>query len=546
MDHDLLTLWNKVESGNAKVEELAETLFLSSKQTRRKLKQWEEEGWLTFQSGRGRGNASTLKWLRNVEQELEQEFFKALEKEPIEHVSKLLVLDWSVETKQVLMTAFQSKLGFHQEGQDSLIIPRFYRFLTAHPLEAADVHSANFVANLYNRLLTVNADNSLTPELAHTWEYSETSLLLYLRKDVAFHDGSILKAEDVVHSLQRMKDDIHYKKLWEPVTEITTSGPLTVKLEFPAGCTYILQMLGLLTASIFKEVNGKLLGTGGFYLAENSEEKSVLCAFKQYFGHRPLLDRVEFIQMPKEFQVVYHGGQETHKVDTFNVETDSGFGIVLMNPYRDSDIAKKEVRDYVHMVIARHRHELKELNPKIMGNNEGCLIGHSTTYTMPEIPKPAITRPIKLGYVNYSTDSAHWVKAKLEHAGFTVEMDEVPFEDSIYNPERRLNNDLFIHGEMFELNQSFSYYFFLVNRFSPLNFLAEKDDFLQEQLEAYNTLPFENWIQHHLKIEQYLRDKSLCIPLYYTKRQIPFSINLMNVEIKHFGYVDLTRLWVKQ
>jgi SgrR family transcriptional regulator len=545
MDQDLLTLWNRGESGNVKVEELAERLFLSTKQTRRKLKQWEETGWLTFQSGRGRGNASTLKWLRNVEQELEQEFFKALEKEPIEHVSKLLVLDWSVETKQRLMTAFQSKLGFHQEGQDSLIIPRFYRFLTAHPLEAADVHSANFVANLYNRLLAVNADNTLTPELAHTWEYSETSLLLYLRKDVAFHDGSILKAEDVVHSLQRMKEDIHYKKLWEPVTEISTPGPLIVKLEFPGGCTYILQMLGLLTASIFKEVNGKLLGTGGFYLAENSAEKTVLCAFKQYFGQRPLLDRVDFIQMPKEFQVVYHGGQETHKVDTFQVETDSGFGIVLMNPYRDSDIARKEVRDYVHMVIARNRHELKELNPKIKGNNEGCLIGHSPAYTMPEIPKPAITRPLKLGWVNYSTDSAHWVKEKLEQAGFTVEMEEVPFEDSIYNPERRLNNDLFIHGEMFELNQSFSYFFFLVNRFSPLNFLAEKDDFLQEQLEAYNTLPFENWIEHHLKIEQYLRDESLCIPLYYTRRQIPFSINLMNVEIKHFGYVDLTRLWVK-
>lgn len=545
MDHYLLTLWNRVESGNVKVEDLAEELLLSTKQTRRKLQQWQEEGWLTFQSGRGRGNTSSLKWLKAVEQEFEQNFYRSLEKEPIEFVSKLLVLDWSVESKQRLMTAFQSKLGFHQEGQDSLIIPRFYLILAVHPLEAADVHSANIVANLYNRLITLNADNTFTAELAHTWEYTDTSLLLYLRKDVAFHDGSILKAEDVVHSLKRMKEDVNFQKLWEPIITISTPAPLIVKLDFPAGCSYALQLLGLLSASIFKEVNGRLLGTGGFYLAENSSEKTVLCAFKQYFGHRPLLDRVEFIQVPKEFQVVYHGGQETDKVDTFKVESDSGFGIVVMNPYRNSDMARKEVRDYIHMLIAHHRHELQEVNPRITGNYEGCLIGLSKAYTMPDIPKPSISKPLKFRWVNYTTDTAFWLKEKLEHAGIEVEMEEISFHDSLYNRELRLDTDLLIHGEIFEINQSLSYFFFLKNSFSPMNFLVERDGYLQGQIEAYHTIPFADWNGHHLQIEQYLQSESLCVPLYYTKRQIPFSINLMNVEIKHFGYVDLTRLWTK-
>ncbi|WP_423409119.1 ABC transporter substrate-binding protein [Heyndrickxia sp. MSNUG] len=545
MDHYLLTLWNKVKSGHIKVEELSNQIFLSSKQTRRKLQQWQEEGWLTFQPGRGRGHTSSLKWLRDVEQAYEQDFFKRLEKEAIENVSKLLVLDWSVEAKQRLMTAFQSKLGFHQEGQDSLIIPRFYKVAAVHPLEAADVHSANIVSNLYNRLVTLTADNTVTAELAHTWEYTDTSLLLYLRKDIAFHDGSILKAEDVVHSLQRMKKDVHFSKLWEPITRISTPAPLVLKLEFPAGCSYALQLLGLISASIFKEVNGRLLGTGGFYLGENTSEKTVLCAFKQYFGHRPLLDRVEFIHIPKEFQVVYHGGQETEEVDTFEVESDSGFGIVILNPYRNTDMARKEVRDYIHMLIAHHRHELHEINSRITGNNEGCLIGQSKTYTMPEIPKPTISKPLKFRWVNYTTDTSLWLKEKLERAGIEVEMEEISFHDSLYNFELRADTDLLIHGEIFEINQSLSYFFFLKNSFSPINFLVERDRYLQEKVEAYQTIPFADWNAHHLRIEQYLQSESLCVPLYYTKRQIPFSINLMNVEIKHFGYVDLTRLWTK-
>jgi SgrR family transcriptional regulator len=545
MDRYLVALWNRVEPGDVKVEFVANRLLLSTKQTRRKLQQWQEEGWLSFQSGRGRGNSSSLQWHRNVEQEFEELFLKKLEHEGIESVSKLLLLDWSVETKQRLMTAFQAEFGFQQEGQDSLIIPRFYRFLTYHPLKMADVHSANIVANLFSRLVTLNADNTVTAELAHTWEYSETSLLLYLRKDVAFHDGSILKAEDVVESLQRMKNDENFNELWEPISAITTPAPFVVKLYFPGGCTYALQMLGLLSASIFKEAGGRLLGTGGFYLAEDMAEKTVLTAFTQYYGHRPLLDRVEFIQVPKEFQIVYHAGRESEQVDTFKVESDSGFGIVVMNPFRHSDLARKEVRDYIHMVIAQHRHELADVNSRITGNHEGCLIGLSRSYTMPDIPMPTFSKALKIKYVHYTSETTHWLKEKLEQRGIEVEMEEVAFEDFLYNPDVKSDADLFIHGEIFELNQTFSYFFFLKNKFSPLHFLAEKDERLKELIASYHSISFEDWNAHHLQIEQYMLNESICVPLYYVKRQIPFSINLMNVEIKHFGYVDLTRLWTK-
>ncbi|MFF2450519.1 ABC transporter substrate-binding protein [Neobacillus sp. NPDC058068] len=545
MDRYLLTLRNQVESGNIKVEDIAECLYLGTKQTRRKLHQWQQDGWLTFHSGRGRGHTSSLEWLRDVEHEFELQFLQLLEKGAIEEVSRLLLLDWSVETKQRLMTAFQTNFGFHQEEQDRLIIPRFNPFLTFHPLKAADTHSANLIANLYNRVVTLNADNTVTSELAHSWEYTDTSLLLYLRKDVAFHDGSIMKAEDVVESFWRMKRDKHYFMLWEPITSITIPAPLVVELTFPGGCTYVLQLLSLLSASIFKELNGKLVGTGGFYLAEETEGKTVLGAFKQYFGHRPLLDCVEFIQVPREFEVVYYGAHESEQVETFKVESDSGFGIVVMNPYRGSDMERKEVRDYIHMIIANHRHELSEVNSRIMGNHEGCLIGMSKSYKMPAIPKPVMTRPIRIQFVNYTSDTSHWLKAKLEQAGIEVEMIKISFPEAVYDTNIRLDADLFIHGEIFELNQTFYYYFFLINSFSPLQLLIKQDKQLNRFIKAYSSISFENWNAHHLRIEQYLQNESLCVPLYYVKRRIPFSINLMNIEIKHFGYVDLTKLWTK-
>ena len=211
------------------------------------------------------------------------------------------------------MTRFQSKFGFHQEDLDSLIIPRNYRFLTYHPLKAADVHSANLVANVYNRVVALNEDNTITSELAHSWELTATKLTLYLRKDIHFHDGSILKAEDVVQCFRRMKQAREYEDLWRPITNISSPSPLVVQLGFTDGCTYILQLLSMIPASIYKEVHGQIIGTGGFYIAEDSEEKTLLCAFKNFFRERPLLDRVEFIQVSKEFNTLYYGANESKR-----------------------------------------------------------------------------------------------------------------------------------------------------------------------------------------------------------------------------------------
>ena len=96
MDTYLLTLWRSVPSGNIKQKELAEVLHLSAKQTTRYIQKWSTEGWLTFTSGLGRGNVSTLLWLKNVEAIFEEQVTRMIVEEPVEFSSKYLGLDWSL------------------------------------------------------------------------------------------------------------------------------------------------------------------------------------------------------------------------------------------------------------------------------------------------------------------------------------------------------------------------------------------------------------------------------------------------------------------
>lgn len=544
MDKHLLTLWNSVPSGSIKQDKVAETLHLSTKQTSRYIQKWSSEGWLKYTAGRGRGNVSNLQWLKNVEIIFEEQVTKMIEEEPVELSSKYLIFDWSSDSKIRLMNKFRSKFGYVQTTNDKLVIPKRYPFLTLHPLEAADVNSASLVANVYNRLVTVDEKGVVLPELAHSWDISSTKVRIYLKKDIKFHDGSILTAEDVVLCLNNLRNYKQYQELWDPIQMIIVAAPLVIDIYYPSGCSYCLQLLGTMNASIFKENNGEIVGTGCFYIEDNNEIKTTLVAFKEYFGERPLLDVVEFIQVPQDFDVVYRSSALVESQSTFQVESDSGFGVVIMNSFRKSPMQHKEVRDYLHYIIAKNRHKISNVDSRKLPNHQGCLY-ESKFNVIPTVKKPVFSEPLVLKLMNYTENTTMWLKDILEKEGVPIITKWVSFKDAVSNNADNEEVDLFIHGEVFEMNQNFSFFYFLLNGYSKLAYILKKDKKLNSYIKEYLYTPFEKWTSLNLRIEEALIKESIMIPLYYSKRQIPFSADLMNVNIKHFGYVDFSKLWVK-
>ncbi|HSP23247.1 MAG TPA: ABC transporter substrate-binding protein [Planococcus sp. (in: firmicutes)] len=547
MDKLLLKLWHSVPSGETRKEDLADILELSTKQTARYLKKWAEEGWFHYTAGSGRGKISTLFWLRDAEEVFMERAAEIIEQEPVEISSKYLLFDWSDGAKQNLLERFRSKFGFSQNSGETakLIIPRRYKLATMHPLEMADVHSAHFVATVFNRLVRVDNTGKVSPELAHSWDLSWTHLRLYLKKGVKFHDGSILTAEDVAECLNRMRTYPNFSELWKPVSSISVSAPLIVDLHFPGGCSYCLHMLGMMNSSIFKESKGNLYGSGSFYVDDSHELKTVLRAFEDYYGERPLLDEIEFVQVPKDIGITYRSSETSETEKTLLVESDSGVGVVFMNSFRDSPIRRKEVRDFIHYTIVKHRTAINEVDPRILPNGEGLLIGYGQKFVPQRVPLPHFERPVILKTTGYLEDTANWLKAVLEQEGIPVELVLMPFEDYMHDNGQEQQADLYIHGEVFEMNQDFSFFYFLVNGLSPLRPIIPTQRKLGQLLGQYRTAPFKDWHSLNLQFEQTLVENSIMVPLYYAKRQIPFSTELTNVNISHFGYVDFSKLWVR-
>lgn len=75
------------------------------------------------------------------------------------------------------------------------------------PAVGNDYASSSSLANLYDTLIFPNAKGGADPWVAESWDISSDGLTytFKLRNDVKFHDGSPLKASDVVFSYDRLK-----------------------------------------------------------------------------------------------------------------------------------------------------------------------------------------------------------------------------------------------------------------------------------------------------------------------------------------------------
>ena len=84
---------------------------------------------------------------------------------------------------------------------------------------------------LFDPLLRFRKDMSLEPRLAKSWEQiDDRTMRFHLRPGVKFHSGRTLTAEDVVWTVNRLKQSPDFKALLEPFEGARAIDDLTVDL----------------------------------------------------------------------------------------------------------------------------------------------------------------------------------------------------------------------------------------------------------------------------------------------------------------------------
>jgi len=88
--------------------------------------------------------------------------------------------------------------------------------VTLDPLLSTALVDRQVMLNMYDTLVRVDAQNNVQPDLATSWQYtSPTELVLTLRTDVKFTDGTPFNADAVVFNIKRILTDSASPRLSE-------------------------------------------------------------------------------------------------------------------------------------------------------------------------------------------------------------------------------------------------------------------------------------------------------------------------------------------
>lgn len=196
--------------------------------------------------------------------------------------------------------------GFSQERGGTL------RYGTVTEITNLDPHVYGgsawkvLIGVVYSTLVAFDTKGEIVPGLAESWEQPDASTIVFrLREGVNFHGGEPLTAEDVVFSLERIRNEATGATLRSYLAEATVTAidGRTIQLKKTSPDASLLSVLGLPEAAIVSRawiesgtnIRANANGTGPFKLA--SYESSVLAKLVRNDGYfvkdQPLLDGID-------------------------------------------------------------------------------------------------------------------------------------------------------------------------------------------------------------------------------------------------------------
>jgi len=181
-------------------------------------------------------------------------------------------------------------------------------FGSLNPLQ--DVHSGSAIVYpfLHGYLCVPDAGGELEPDLAEEWLYDPSRLIwtIRLRKNVRFHDGRPVTAEDVKYSFDEAGRQPHHmvRTALASVASITVPAPCIVQFNLHRDDPELLSKAWgqEIVPAPGEEPAGEScvpIGSGPFAFDYSQGEGEVgLRAYEDYYRGRPSLDRVVFYHVP--------------------------------------------------------------------------------------------------------------------------------------------------------------------------------------------------------------------------------------------------------
>lgn len=164
-----------------------------------------------------------------------------------------------------------------------------------NPALINDVYSSRVVKFVYDNLFIKNKNGDIEPYLVDNYHWiNEKELYLELRDDVYFHNNDRLTSIDVKNSLAYLKYNGNLGRLFSEIINIKIIDNRKLIIKLSEENNIFLEMLTYNIASIFKIKDGKIYGTGEYFVKSFEKNRLVLKRFDKYFKENHDVENIYF------------------------------------------------------------------------------------------------------------------------------------------------------------------------------------------------------------------------------------------------------------
>jgi SgrR family transcriptional regulator len=542
LQHQFIRLWQSFQGKSAEttLADLAETLSCSRRHVRTLLNAMQQQGWLHWQAESGRGKRSTLTFQSTGLQVQQIRAEELLDQDHIEQLVQLVGDRSSV--RQMLL----SQLGrSFRQGKHILRILYYrplFNLLPGTPMRRSETHLAR---QIFSGLTQLNEENGeLEPDLAHHWQaLTPLHWRFYLRPAIRFHNGRELEMADVIHSLERLRE----QPLFSHLKIITSPNPYVIDIQISTPDEWLPWLLGSVNAMILPREWKSLpnftrspIGTGPYQVVRNTQTQLKIRAYDDYFGFRALIDEVNIWVLPEISEELVHAGVQLQSDETGKDELESrleeGCYFMLFDQ-RSAITSDPAVREWLCQVInpIALLNKASKIHQRYWSPAYGILPRWHHNLLISDNEKPAhLTHLTLTVYTKHSEFHAIFLALKPLLADYGVELTMQEISYSRWY-EGDAKSDLWLGSANFYMPLEFSI-FSMMYELPLLQHCLSGD--LQQDASRWrnNALPMAEWSQRLVQEHQ-------LHPLFHHWLKLHGQHSMRGVRMNTLGWFDFKSAW---
>ncbi|GGP13262.1 ABC transporter substrate-binding protein [Oceanobacillus neutriphilus] len=565
----LLDYFNPEHRMETTIADLAISFQCSERHTKTIIHHLADKQWITWQVSQGRGKKPAITLHFDKEIILLEQAKEWIEKENYQK-GFTIVHQVSAAYKEKFRTWFQQQVGITQilsdnnASLDMLRYPFYPVLLCMDPLYASSRHDSHMIQQIFERLVVYHPEtDTLEPRIAHHWENEAGKRwIFYLRKNVRFHHGRILHANDVKATILRFEKDSSIRKNLDRIQVInhTTLIFHLNKSDYLFPRLLAADRASIIPEDVMKE-KGKLfssspIGCGPYQLTMYNKEKIQLERFENYYGLSPWLDKVEIITASEEFlsqqkHPLLLEAPDSSWVKKFKYEQGADF--IILNSRKTGPLQNSDYR----------RNLCKAIFPP-----DFCLTDQGEVVAQSMLLEKSMTLPNK---INRTADNLEQVTLKiaaqqirknanhyreavilqrqLEHIGIYSEIDllsKVEWQDT----NILLDYDLFVGGVFLSDDYLLSALTFMESMSMPLYPLLP--DSVQKEIQQKLTKirqsrnSQQQW-DLYFQLERDLKEQHFIVFLNHRGHRVYEAEDSLyeNIQLNSNGRIDYRKVWKK-